>query len=184
MKAFAKNSERLIDYLYYGVCEKFDKGVNMEHNENSLDTMQKKLKDLDSEIDNFIQVISEVKETKGSVGDLQERLINHEGEIENKKKELDNLMSLTNNLVINIEEQMKGFMFDLEKKADALNMDMKKTLHDFKKQPHEVNNKLKRMEERVELLNEKYSRQKKFTLVLLLILIATVFFSVFAFYLR
>jgi hypothetical protein len=173
MKAFAKNSERLIDYLYYGVCEKFDKGVNMEHNENSLDT-----------IDNFIQVISEVKETKGSVGDLQERLINHEGEIENKKKELDNLMSLTNNLVINIEEQMKGFMFDLEKKADALNMDMKKTLHDFKKQPHEVNNKLKRMEERVELLNEKYSRQKKFTLVLLLILIATVFFSVFAFYLR
>ncbi|MEW6600130.1 MAG: hypothetical protein AB1499_04090 [Nitrospirota bacterium] len=92
----------------------------MSSNEYNPENVQKKLEDLDNEVDTFIQVLKDVKEMKHSAGELQERLARHEGEIEQKKKELGQLITTTKNLGINIEEHTKGIIFDLEMKTDAL----------------------------------------------------------------
>lgn len=226
------------------------------------ETVQKKLEDLDNEVNTFIQVVKEVKEMRDSAGELQEKLIRHEAKIEYQKKELEQLISTTQSLRMNIEEQTKGIIYDLEMKTDALlhevksgvsqigsiyekgstqlqeqrdetldNLaqkydeikkrfeklkimvdsheqkisslnngsagasnvydkmesslnELKKSVYELQKRPYEIDNKLIKMEERIELsINEKYSRQKNFTLVILVILIAALFFSVVAFYL-
>jgi len=233
----------------------------MSGNEYDQETVQKKLEDLDNEVNTFIQVVKEVKEMKDSAGRLQDKLARYEEEISQQKQELGQLISTTKNLGINIEEQTKGVIFDLEMKTNALirevksgisqisnicekgnaqlqglqnetlhNVinkyeeikkayeilkimvdsheeqmkglnnnyaqalngcekmesslnDLKKTVHEVQKRPYEVDNKLAKMEERLELaINEKYSRQKNMMLVLLIILIATIFLSVINFY--
>ncbi|MBI5664251.1 MAG: hypothetical protein HZC49_04040 [Nitrospirae bacterium] len=224
-------------------------------------SVQKKLEDLDSEVNTFIQVVKEVKEIKASAGMLQKRLMQHEGEIEHKKNELEQLISTTQSLRMNIEEQSKGVIYDLEMMTDTLirevksgisqigniyekgstqlqeqhnetseslslkcdeikkayeklkiivdsheqrinNLnnsgtgpvnvydkmeaslnELKKTVNELQKRPYESDNKLIRMEEKLELLiNEKYSKQKNFTLVVLIILIAAIFLSLITFY--
>ena len=97
----------------------------MSDNDYNPETVQKKLEDLDNEVTTFIQVVKEVKEMKNSAGELQETLARHEGEIEQKKKELGQLISTTKNLGINIEEQAKGVIFDIEMKTDALMREVK-----------------------------------------------------------
>lgn len=235
----------------------------MNESIDNMETVQQKLENLDNEVNTFLQVIKEVKEMKDAAGVLHERLINHEGEIEIQKKELEKLTSSTSNLITSIEEKTKEVISDLEKKADTLvnevksglsqisnifengnarlqaqqinyadnisnkydelkniceilkamvdsheqkmndlqngystasgvfnKMDsslneMKKTVYELQMRPYEIDNKIKKMEERLELsINEKYSRQKNFTMVLLLILITTIFFSVIGLYLR
>jgi len=234
----------------------------MSGKEFNPETVQKKLEDLDNEVNTFIQVVKEVKEMKNSAGELQEKLVKHEGEIEQQKKELGQLISTTQNLGINIEEQTKGIIFDLEMKTDALirevksgishisdiwskgnahlqeqqnntlhslltkyeetkkgyeilkiivdaheqkmkNLnngdpeaskacdkmesslnELKKSIYEIQKRPHEIDYKLTKIEERLELsINEKYSRQKNITMVVLIILIVTIFLSVINFYL-
>ena len=233
----------------------------MDNNEYNPEIIQKKLEDLDNEVNAFIQVVREVKEMKDTAGVLHERLMSQEGEIEHQKKELEQLISTTKNLGINIEEQTKGVIFDLEKKTDALISEvksgisqignicekgsaqlqgqqneqfedlsnkyeelkkvcetlktivdsheqkigtlnngqpgessffdkmetslaeLKKNINEIQKRPYEIESKLKKMEEKLELsINEKYSRQKNFTLVVLIILIAAIFLSVITFY--
>ncbi|RJR14835.1 MAG: hypothetical protein C4581_13205 [Nitrospiraceae bacterium] len=233
----------------------------MNGNEYSPETVQKKLEGLDNEVNTFIQVVKEVKEMKDSAGELSEKLARQEGEIEKQKKELGQLISTTKNLGINIEEQTKGIIFDLEMKTDALvreirsgisqisgvcakggvqlhehqnetllNLtnkyeeikkayeilkiivdshehklkginngyadaagindkteasinELRKIVYEIQKRPYEFDGKLSKMEERLELsINEKYSRQKNITLVVLIILIATMFLSVINFY--
>jgi len=233
----------------------------MDNNEYNPETVQKKLEDLDNEVNTFIQVIREVKEMKDTAGVVHERLLSQEGEIEHRKKELEQLMSTTKNLGINIEEQTKGVIFDLEKKTDALISEMKsgisqisnicekgsaqlqgqqnekyehisnkyeelkkayeilkaivdshehkismlntgqpgetdffdkmeasltelkKISNEVQKRPYEIDNKLKKMEEKLELsINEKYSRQKNFTLIVLIILSAAIFLSMITFF--
>jgi chromosome segregation ATPase len=230
-------------------------------NENNPETVHKKLEDLDKEVNTFIQVVKEVKEMKDSAEVLQEKLVRHEVEIEQQKNELGQLISTTKNLGINIEEQTKGVIFDLEMKTDelirevksgisqisnicakgsvnahdqhdealkhlenkyeetqsayeafktviddheqkieSLNKgyaeilngydkmesmltDLKKTVYEIQKRPYEFDYKLTKMEERLELsINEKYSKQKNITLIVLLILIAAIFLSVISFY--
>jgi chromosome segregation ATPase len=233
----------------------------MKNKEYNPETVQKKLEDLDNEVNTFIQVIREVKDMKGSAERLQEKLIRHEGEIEQQKQELAQLISTTQNLGMNIEEQTKGVIYDLEMKTDALILEvkagisqlsslyekgssqiqeqrpehlenlsnkydeikkayekikimvdsheqrinslnnsyagapnlfdkmesslneMKKNVYELQKRPSEIDNKLIKMEERMEAsINEKYSRQKNLMLVILIILIAVMFFSVVMFY--
>jgi len=96
------------------------KEEDMTGNEHNPETVRKKLEDLDSEVNTFIQVVRDVKEMKDSAGELTEKLARHEGEIEQQKKELGQLISTTKNLGMNIEEQTKGIIFDLEMKTDAL----------------------------------------------------------------
>jgi chromosome segregation ATPase len=233
----------------------------MDSNEYNPEIIQKKLEDLDNEVNTFIQVIREVREMKDAAGVLHERLMSQEGEIEHQKKELEQLIATTKNLGINIEEQTKGVIFDLEKKTDTLVSEvksgisqigticekgsaqlqgqhnetfdyfsnkyeelkkvceilktivdsheqkistlnnghpgdasvfdkmeaslteLKKTMYEIQKRPYEFENKLKKMEEKLELsINEKYSRQKNFTLVVLIILSAAIFLSVMTFF--
>ncbi|MBI4683356.1 MAG: hypothetical protein HY757_09705 [Nitrospirae bacterium] len=235
----------------------------MNESIDKMETVQQKLSNLDNEVNTFLQVIKEVKEMKDAAGVIHERLLNHEGDIEIQKKELEKLTASTNNLIINIEEKTKEVILVLENKVDSLlvevksglsqistvfengnaqlqtqqinyadnisnkyeelknicellkamvesheqkmndlrngystasgvfnKMDsslneMKKTVYELQMRPYEIDNKIKKMEERLELsINEKYSKQKNVTVVLLLMLIAIIFFSVIGLYLR
>lgn len=235
----------------------------MNESIDKMETVQQKLSNLDNEVNTFLQVIKEVKEMKDAAGVIHERLLNHEGDIEIQKKELEKLTVSTNNLIINIEEKTKEVILVLENKVDSLlvevksglsqistvfengnaqlqtqqinyadnisnkyeelknicellkamvesheqkmndlrngystasgvfnKMDsslneMKKTVYELQMRPYEIDNKIKKMEERLELsINEKYSKQKNVTVVLLLMLIAIIFFSVIGLYLR
>lgn len=97
----------------------------MSGNKYNQKTVQKKLEDLDNEVTSFVQIIKEVKEMKDAAGGLQEKLVRHEEEIDRRKKELGQLISTTKNLGINIEEQTKGVIFDLEMKTNALIREIK-----------------------------------------------------------
>jgi len=97
----------------------------MNNKELSLDDVQKNLEYLDSEVDTFLKVMGEVKSMKESVGDLHNSLEQHEEDIANKKRELAQLLSSTNDLVTMIEEQTHKVTQDLEKKAEAMISEVK-----------------------------------------------------------
>lgn len=92
----------------------------MSENAYDLKTVQKKLESLDSELTMFMQSIKEIKEIRDSVESLPERLRQREIEIEQQKKEVDTLISSTNKLFIAVQEQTRGIVYDLEKKAQDL----------------------------------------------------------------
>ncbi len=228
----------------------------MTENAYDVETVRKKFEDLDNEISTFLQAIKEVKEMRDTFREIPEQLEHNEIEIEQQKKELDSLMSTTNNLLITFEEQSKGAIFDLEKKTDILTkevktgisqinnifqqnsnqlrheqierfeditkmytelnsshetlknmvrsiegsfnilknnyfmvskifdkfeislIEIKKNLAELQKKPNEYKYKIKELEEYFKnLINEKHSKQQKFTVVVLIILIAGILFS-------
>ena len=70
-------------------------------------------------------------------------------------------------------------------KVESSLAEMKKTVYEFQKKPYEIENKVKKTEEHLEtMIDEKYLKLKNITFVMLLIMIATLFFSAIAFYLR
>ena len=86
---------------------------------------------------------------------------------EQKMNKIDNGYSAASNLIDKMDSSFK---------------EMKKTVYEVQKRPYEIDNKMRRMEEQLELtIHEKYSRQKNFSYIILLILIATIFFIVIAF---
>jgi methyl-accepting chemotaxis protein len=159
----------------------------MSENETQIETMQKKLEDLDKEIDTFIQVVKEVKEMKESAGLLHERLIQNADEIESQKKELERLMSSSSSLIAATGEQTRGIVIDLEKKSEALMQNVKTGiayLQELQTRPYDIDIKLKKLEERLEQsIQEKHSAQKIFPWAVLLILIAAIFFTIIIFFL-
>jgi polysaccharide pyruvyl transferase WcaK-like protein len=159
----------------------------MSENETQIETMQKKLEDLDKAIDTFIQVVKEVKEMKESAGLLHARLIQNADEIESQKKELERLMSSSSSLIAATGEQTRGIVIDLEKKSEALMQNVKTGiahLQELQTRPYDIDIKLKKLEERLEQsIQEKHSAQKIFTWAVLLILIAAIFFTIIIFFL-
>ena len=228
-----------------------------------MDSVQKKLEQLDTELGEFSQVVSEVKEMRNSAADLHGRLKEHEDEIINQKMELEQLMSSTGNMMLSFEEKTRGVLFDLEKKTDDLmgevksgisligtlceqgdnNLkdqqmenpgaiskkyqdikvvcdtlktmadeqdkkinklengyaaassvyeklgssvaDMKKTIYELQKKPYDIDNKIKKLEERLETsIDLKFSRQKTFIVTMMVALIVGVLLFISALYLR
>jgi chromosome segregation ATPase len=93
-----------------------------------LESVKRKFETLDSELNVFLKSIREIKEIRDSVEELPERLKQNKQEIENQKKDLERLMTSTNNLLMTFEEQSKGIIFDLEKKTEALTNEVKSSL--------------------------------------------------------
>jgi methyl-accepting chemotaxis protein len=125
----------------------------MSENETQIETMQKKLEDLDKEIDTFIQVVKEVKEMKESSGLLHARLIQNADEIESQKKELERLMSSSSSLIAATGEQTRGIVIDLEKKSEALMQNVKMGiahLQELQTRSYDIDIKLKKLEVRLE----------------------------------
>lgn len=235
----------------------------MNEETGSLEGVKKSLDDLDREVDSFLEVIRDARKMKSSVEELHERLRAHEGEVAQRKKELEKLITSSQGLVEGISEQTRGVLTDMEKKADAMvaevkdgiarigsvceqgrdelrgqqreqaeelakkyedirsfcasiqemmdtheqKMDalkkeygkaagfyekiesslgeMKKAVYEVQKKPYEMDSRLKRAEERLEqMINDNYARQKNFSIILLLVIIASVFFSIIALYLQ
>jgi chromosome segregation ATPase len=160
----------------------------MTEHDQQMEIMQKRLEGLDKEIDTFIQVVKEVKEMKDSAGILHARLIQDVEEIESQKKELEELISSSSSVIAATGEQTRGVIIDLEKKSEALMNDVKagiSQLQDLQKRPDNIDNKLKKLEERLEQsIQEKHSAQKLFTWAVLLILMAAIFFTIIAFFLN
>jgi len=97
-----------------------------------LENVRKKCAELDSELSTFFKSLKEIKDIRDSVSELPEKLKQTETEMENQKKEIENLMSSTSNLLITFEEQAKGLFFDLEKKTENLAGEVKTSISDLK----------------------------------------------------
>ena len=95
---------------------------------SEIESVRKKFEDIDSDLNNFIQSIREIKEIRESVGSLPDRLKQSEQELENQRKDLDRMMSSSNNLLMTFEEQAKGIIFDLEKKTGELTTEVKSSI--------------------------------------------------------
>lgn len=235
----------------------------MKEEKGSLDVVQKRLDDLDREVDAFLEVIRDAQAMKASVQELHDRLRAYEGEIADRKAELETLITSSEGFVDEIREQTREVLTDIENKADAMAVEvkegvtrighvceqgqeklrghqreqaealakkyeeirgfcssfqelmdaheqkmenlkreygqvagfyekiesslgeMKKAVFEAQKKPYELDNRLKKTEERLEqMINENHARQKNFSFILLLVVIASIFFSVIAFYLR
>ncbi|MBI5057910.1 MAG: hypothetical protein HZB61_14960 [Nitrospirae bacterium] len=97
-----------------------------------LENVRKKCEELDSELSTFFKSLKEIRDIRDSVSELPEKLKQTETEMENQKKEIENLMSSTSNLLITFEEQAKGLFFDLEKKTENLAGEVKTSISDLK----------------------------------------------------
>ncbi|UCD35408.1 MAG: hypothetical protein JSU90_00850 [Nitrospiraceae bacterium] len=235
----------------------------MNEETGGLEVVQKRLDDLNREVDTFLEDIKHVRSMKASVVELHDQLRAHDGDIVRRKEALEKLITTSEGLMEGIREKTHGVLMDMEKKADTIaaemkegiariegvceqgrdkmrsqqrehaealankyeeirnlcsslqtmmdsqeqKMDglkkeygkifsfyekidsslreMKKTVYDIQKRPYEAESRLKKAEERLEqLINEKYLRQKNFSSMLLIVVIALVVFSITAFYLR
>jgi len=91
----------------------------MNENLPELENVRKKCEALDSELNSFFQSIKEIRSVRDSFAGMPDRLKQNEVEIEHQKREMENMLSSTRNLLMSFEEQAKGLFFDLEKKTDA-----------------------------------------------------------------
>ncbi len=92
----------------------------MSDNVDNMESVQKKLEQLDTELNEFLQVVSDVKEMRNAAVDLHGRLKDHEGEIENQKMELEQLMASMSSMMMSFDEKAGGVFSDLERKTDEL----------------------------------------------------------------
>jgi chromosome segregation ATPase len=97
-----------------------------------IEEVRKKCVDLDSELDTFFQSLKEIKEIRDFVGDLPDKLMQDQEEIESRKAEVEHLKSSVSSLLITFEEQAKGLLFDLQKKTEDLAGDVKSSMSEFK----------------------------------------------------
>ncbi|RJQ47196.1 MAG: hypothetical protein C4538_05545 [Nitrospiraceae bacterium] len=97
------------------------------------DSVRKKCEELDNELDVFFQSIKELKSIRDSMAEMPDRLKQNETDIVSKKREIEDMLSSTSNLLISFEEQAKGLFFDLEKKTDALTGNVKTSISDLRK---------------------------------------------------
>jgi len=111
-------------------------------NKVELETVRKKIKGLDNELDTFIEAMREIKEIRDTVVTLPEDLKQNRAEIEARKKEMDRLLSSSKNMLITFEEQARGLIFDLEKKTDTLATEAKLQISAIKDAARKSSNEL------------------------------------------
>jgi chromosome segregation ATPase len=135
----------------------------MDTDWQELEDVRKKCIELDSELDTFFQSLKEISEIRDSVRYLPEKLRQNEEEIENRKREIESMMSSTSDLLINFEEQAKGLFYDLEKKTENLAGDVKSDLSELKN-IYELNSlKLhNEQKESIEQITAAYEQIKEF----------------------
>lgn len=104
----------------------------MDSNLQELESVRKKCEALDNELNTFFQSLKEIKSLKESVSEIPDKLKQNEEDIENQKREIENMLSSTSNLLITFEEQAKGLFFDLEKKTDNLAGNVKISISELK----------------------------------------------------
>ncbi len=95
---------------------------------SEIESVRKKFEDIDSDLNSFLQSIREIKQIRDSVGSLPERLKQSEQDLEDRRQDLDRMMSSSNNLLMTFEEQAKGIIFDLEKKTEALTTEVSSSI--------------------------------------------------------
>jgi chromosome segregation ATPase len=126
-----------------------------------LENVRKRFEDLDGEISTFLQVVQDVKEIRDSVEALPEKLQHNEAEIENQKKELDNLKSTTDTVLLSLDEQAKGVIFDIERTTERLTGEVKSGIcqinNIFQKSSTQLSDEHR---ERTEVISRQYEEVK------------------------
>ena len=105
----------------------------MTENVYERDTVYKKLEDLDSEINDFIRTVRELKEIRESAGELTEKLQEHETEIKNQQKRLDILLSSTHDVLVTFEEKSREAIVDMENRAGDMAEEIQSGIDEFEK---------------------------------------------------
>ncbi len=135
----------------------------MDTDWQELEEVRKKCVEFDGELNTFYQSLKEIKEIRDSVRDLPKKLKQNEEEIENQKREIELMMTSASDLMINFEEQAKGFFYDLEKKTENLTGDVKSNISELKNifeiNSLKLNNEQK---ERIEQITLEYEQIKIF----------------------
>ncbi len=99
--------------------------------ENKLDDFKnlgRNFEDFDNELNTFFQSLKEIKEIRETVAALPDNLKKGEIEIGHQKKELEQLIFNTNNLLRSFEEKTKGLFYDLEQKVETIVNDVKSNI--------------------------------------------------------
>ena len=82
--------------------------------------IRNKMENLDNELDTFFQAVREIKELRDTIGEMPEKLIQSQEELEGQKKEMKRLMVSTKNLFTRLEDHAKDILIDMEKKSDGM----------------------------------------------------------------
>jgi chromosome segregation ATPase len=114
----------------------------MNEDLKNIESAYNSFKKLDGELDTFLMSIREVKEMRDTVGTLPEKLKLNEIEIENQKKELEQLIMSSNDLLIAFKEKSSGAIFDLGKKTDTLASEVRSGMSKFSNMFQQSNNQL------------------------------------------
>lgn len=134
----------------------------MNENVFDIESVRKKFEDIDSELNCFIDSIREIKKIRDSVESLPDRLKQSEEELQNRRADLDRMMSSTNNLLMTFEEQAKGIVFDLEKKTESLTSELKSSISQISGVFNENNIQMKgQYEKQTEDMSKQYEEIKQ-----------------------
>lgn len=121
----------------------------MSENMTDIDIMTKRFEDLDSELNLFLEAVKDIKDIRDEVESLPERLRQNEAELENRKGQINELISSANNMLIGLNKRAQGVIFDVEKRSADLTDEVKSEVD-------RINNML---EERSSKIEERYKEK-------------------------
>jgi chromosome segregation ATPase len=135
----------------------------MDTDWQELEDVRKKFEVLDNELNAFFQSVKEIKEIRDSIGNLPD-IIRQNGEaIEIQKKEIEDLRTSINNLLITFDEQAKGLFYDLERKTENLEGNVKASISELKDVFESNSSKLQNeQKDRIEQIAGAYEKIKSF----------------------
>ncbi len=172
----------------------------MSTTNNLLVTFEEQAKGVIFDLENKTDTLtSEVKLSVSQINDifqqnnaqLRDEHIEKFEEISNKYEEVQTSYTVLKKMVESLEKSgniLKNNYFIVSKIFDKLEIsliEIKKNIAELQKRPYEYKYKIKEVEEQLKtLINEKHSKQQKFTLVLSIVLVASMLFSAIAFHLK
>ena len=84
------------------------------------EVISEKINGLEKELDTFIQAVHEIKEIRKAAGTLPDDLKMNKAEIEERKKELEKLISSANNQFVNFGQRAEDMISNIKKKNDEM----------------------------------------------------------------
>jgi len=90
--------------------------------------IRNKMENLDNELDTFFQAVREIKQLRDTIGEMPEKILRSQEELEGQKKEMKRLMVSTTNLFARLEDHAKDILIDMEKKSDGMKEEVRSSI--------------------------------------------------------
>lgn len=157
------------------------------NNKINIETVQEKIVGLDNELDTFIQAVQEIKELRNMAGIVYDDLKHGKDDVNERKKDLEVLISSTKDQLLSFNEQNKGIIYDLEKKYDDIAAEAKLNISESINR--EQNSGYQReIEKRIKKIEKDFfmtlTRQKHAIMIISAGLIGSILFSAYIFFVK